>query len=191
MFPSPQGLTFHCAGVAFFLDPGSIRPPVLELVTADLAEARAEARIAGLEEAVWNGPGALNLVADPFGVLWNIHHDPEVFFAEPDPLGTTAKIGVHTHQPDQAAEFYSQLFLEPATRAENVWVIDTPLARFRVETGLPEGPVFFVPPGQEPAPFRPARPTAPAQTSITDPYGLTWKLAPDPTSASAVILTDQ
>ncbi len=187
--PSHDGLKLSTGKLAFFLDPGPRQPPILELLTEDLIEARPILRALGFEEQTWHGPGKLNLVTDPFGIAWNIFQSaPE---SEWPSLPTThpaipAKIALHLHETQRAAQFYADVFEESATKTPAGWTIDSNQIRLIIEPGLPQGPAFYVDPQACPDP-QSLTEFFEGRSCTVDQHGVTWKLISRPTSEMAVI----
>lgn len=185
MLTSDQGLCLTDGALRAYVDPGERRPPVLELLTDHLSAARGQLRALGFEEVTWKGSGELNLVVDPFGNSWNIFElgaddeDEDFDFDSP----TLARIGLHTHEPAKVAEFFSTVLERPATLSGHVWVIDSDPVRLRIEPGLPNGPVFLL----EDSLQLQALGSQPGQSTLTDTWGITWRVLPRPPASTAVI----
>lgn len=148
MEPVPHHIAEVQAGpLHFCIDPGDPAPPVLELMTPRLAEARPALRARGFTELVWKGVGETNLVADPFGNKWNVYqHDPaDDDFPEEHP-NVLPKIGLIHHRPHDVAHFYAALFEAKLSQRGTAFIIDSGPIRLRVQSGLPEGPTFWLHP---------------------------------------------
>lgn len=180
-----DGMQVRMGLLHFYVDPGRPTQPVLELLTDNLELARAEAQRMGFREVCWNGIDKLNMVVDQFGVKWNVYHSPVVGDEEGMGEAVTGlgRIGIHWHQPELAAEFYSSLLGEAATLAQDAWIIDSGLVRLKIERGLPSGPVFYLPSEFDMRGIGAKN----RQSVFTDKFGVTWKSQPGPKSSRAVV----
>jgi catechol 2,3-dioxygenase-like lactoylglutathione lyase family enzyme len=73
---SPQ---FDAGMYRLFVDEGQPIGPILEFLTPDLDVAHAELVEAGCTILRWDGKGGPCYVRDPFGMVFNLHEDPEAF----------------------------------------------------------------------------------------------------------------
>ena len=187
--PSIDGLKLASDTLQFFVDPGQRQPPILELQTDNLEEARPLVRAFGCEELIWHGEGELNLICDPFGISWNIlQADPNPEWPELPVTNSLIlpKIGLHLHESMKAAQFYADFLHQNATKTPSGWTIDSNHIRLVIEPGLPHGPVFYLDPNNAADP-QPLREFFSEKSTQTDEFGITWKLNPKPHSDRAVI----
>lgn len=186
-----SGLKLAANTLRFFLDPGRLQPPVLELLVPNLEEARTALRKFGFEEASWQGPDKANLVVDPFGIRWNIYHAPNLDdLKEPHKTAgcpVLAKIGIQTPFPVKAADFYAELLELPLTTSHNAWFVDGRFVRLRFEDVSPPGPVFYLHPDFDLTTLDDTAITP--QAVAMDPYGIRWKRGPIAQTETAVVQT--
>lgn len=185
-----EGIELDAGGLTVFVDPGPPRPPILELETTDLHEAKKDLRRFGFEELSWNTPDAPNLVVDPHGVRWNIieKQEPALLPVKPHVASPVqAKIGLQTPFPERTAHFYAQLLDCPPTPSLDGWIIDDILVRILLQDRLPVGPVFYLEPGFD---ISKIDETAVGEDPLAlDPFGVRWKLGPAQFSENAVVQT--
>lgn len=184
-----EGLRLEAGFLSFYVDPGQRQPPILELLTKDLASARALLRAFGCQEQAWNGESKLNLVTDRFGIAWNIHQGQPTkdWLDQMDRVAAVpAKIALHLHEGAKAAAYYAELLGEPATHTPGGWTIDSNHVRIVVEPGLPHGPAFYADAAAAPDPEAVAGFFA-GRTCHVDRFGITWKAALRDGPANAVV----
>ncbi|MBX3113090.1 MAG: VOC family protein [Fimbriimonadaceae bacterium] len=189
-----DGLQLVGGGLTFYIDPGQRRQPLLEFLTEDLKEARPILRSLGFQEEVWYGPGKLNMVADPFGIQWNVYQEiPD----EPWPVidigfpPIPAKIGLHIHEIEKAAQFYADLFEESATKTPSGWTIDSNGIRLIIEDGIPPGPIFFVDTNAEKVEMSVLNELFGTKSTAVDDFGTPWKVVPHLSGGKAVISSSE
>ena len=173
----------------FFIDPGKPHAPVLELLTNDLAKARAAARSLAMEEVVWKGVGNLNLLVDPFGVRWNVYEvaselpDINTEFEESEVM---PKLAIHAPELSKAADFYATLFEMTHFRTPNGYVMDHGAIQLSIEEGLPIGPVFYVSSSE----VLERLGASTGRKIFTDAFGVTWKCQNLASFQTAVTVTE-
>ncbi len=186
-----DGVELSAGTLRFFIDPGRLRVPVLELLTENLDKARLDIRTFGCEEVIWKGPEEANIVVDPFGFRWNIFECPEPdnyqFAPEGDLSPILPKIGLQTPYTIKAADFYADLCDHARSLSHGAWFVDGRFVRLRIEDLLPPGPAFFLDPGFDLTQIDP-RATG-EQAVAVDPYGLRWRPGPANPSDIAVVQT--
>lgn len=188
-----DGVELLANGLRFFIDPGPVRPPVLELMTDELTVCRGILKSVGFEEIVWKGPGKANIFVDPFGFRWNLYEQDD-FESDPPENATPDcpvlnKIGLQTPYPIKAADFYANLLGQAHSSSHDSWFVDARFLRLRLEDLLPPGPAFFVDPGFDLSAVD--EDTPPAAETAVDPYGIRWRPGPVSISDSAVVQTKQ
>ena len=70
---------FNTAPVRLFVDHGSNRALIFELLVPNLIEARQDLIDKGCEILRWEGRGKTCYVRDPFGFVFNVWEDPSAF----------------------------------------------------------------------------------------------------------------
>lgn len=186
---SAEGLKLDAGVLAFYIDPGTRQPPILELITSDLAPARAMLRAFGCQEQAWHGPGKLNLVFDPFGIAWNVYEgetDEDWIERMERVSPIPGKIVLHLHEGAKAAAFYAELLGEAATQTPTGWTIDSNHVRLLIEPGLPHGPAFFADSAGAPDPEGLEEFFA-SKKSQVDEFGVTWRATTRSGPANAVV----
>ena len=162
-----------------FIDPGKSRPMVFELITDDLADARAAVRTMGFEELVWRGPDQSCLVRDPFGLVLNIHEDRALFL----PLDLEASddqyfkpcVGALTPAPCDLAEFYSRVLDAPYSRLPGgSYIVDSGPIRLRFRRGISTTPMVWLKSDAPVEQFGLAGCMVTDAGVMTDPYGVHW-----------------
>ena len=114
-----EGLVLEAGPMRMYLDPGPISKTVFEILTLDLAAAKAKLRFYGYEVVNWMGPGKTNLVRDPFGLEFNVFEQAEESWVEivPDEhVHFRPIIGAAASSVPPIAEFYSMVLQSPANR---------------------------------------------------------------------------
>ncbi|MDK3162191.1 hypothetical protein QPK87_37435 [Kamptonema cortianum] len=173
----------------FFIDPGKPHAPVLELLTNDLAKARAAARSLAMEEVVWKGVGKLNLLVDPFGVRWNVYEeaselaDIDADFEESEVI---PKLAIHAPELSRAADFYATIFELSHFQTPSGYVMDHGTIQLSIEEGLPIGPAFYVSSSE----VLERLGAAPGRKIFTDAFGVTWKCQNLASFHTAVTVTE-
>jgi hypothetical protein len=186
---TPDGFAIFADPLILYLDPGPRQPPILELVTDSIDQARPLLRAFGCQELAWNGLGKLNLVTDPFGINWNIYQAvPEnrwpKLLAQPSVI--LPKVALHLHETAKAAQFYSDLLAENALKTLSGWIIDSNQIRLVIEPGLPHGPALYIDLDTLPDPTSFLE-LVNNKSTHTDEFGITWKLNNRPAPAKAII----
>ncbi|MCB0827028.1 MAG: VOC family protein [Armatimonadetes bacterium] len=179
-----------CGPLHIFVDPGQPRPPVFEFLVTNLADARKTAKASGFEEIVWQGQGGNNFLVDPFGVTWNVTHDlgfdPEEFGEGDSPV--LPKLGILTHEPHNAAMYYSAMLGEPASKIGDAFIIDSGPIRLRIQAGLPVGSCLWLNSDFDPTLLGGQS----GKSSLTDANRVHWRIAlPNPGTQAAVMIQEE
>jgi hypothetical protein len=173
------GTELAAGPLRLFIDPGSRRPLVLELLTPRLDEARTTVRSLGFEEVVWKGQGQSCLVRDPFGLTLNIFEDPGAFLPSgiepPEDSVVKPCLGALTPDPEPMAQFYGKVLASPSNRlADGSFAVDSGSLRMRFREGVETRPALWL---ANDAPSRLPDDSGwkeVAERAFEDPFGIVW-----------------
>lgn len=165
--------------VRIYLDPGQPRPAVLELVTEDLAQARADARKFGFEELCWRGEGQSCLVRDPFGLVFNVFEDRTAFLPidlePPEPGFVKACVGALVPEPEEVADFYADILESMSSRLpDGSYIVDSGAMRMRFRNGDSASPVVWLKPDAPTQRLAAAGCHRDDSGVLRDPFGMQW-----------------
>jgi hypothetical protein len=74
-----QAIELQAGHLRLFLDQGAFMGPILEVLTPDVEKAKGELLEAGCKVVFWEGKGGRCYMRDPFGLVFNLYEEPEVF----------------------------------------------------------------------------------------------------------------
>lgn len=177
--------------IRLYLDPGKRRPLVMELLATDLQEARHAARQFGFEEIVWRGQGESCLLRDPFGLIFNVHHERTAFELDelepPEQSFVKPCLGAILPEARYASEFYASVFECPNSKLpDGSYVVDSGPIRLRFKEGNATLPVVWIRNDSPLEDLIMAGCTRSERGTIVDPLGINWCLDPPVPAERAV-----